>query len=138
MKILLVRVLGGLVGLLSVLGISQWIASESGEVVVLTTRDEAGELHDTRLWVVDHDGSAWLRAGAGVQGWYQRLAIRPDVIVERGGAANEFNAVPTPEERELINRLMLEKYGWADQYIGLLFGRDDSVPIRLETPVPSP
>lgn len=125
-------VLGGLVGLLSTLGISQWIASESGEVVVLSTRDATAELHDTRLWVVDHDGQPWLRAGAEVQGWYQRLSSRPDVVVERNAIASEYTAVPSPAEREVINRLMLEKYGWADQYIGLLFGRDDAIPIRLD------
>jgi hypothetical protein len=129
---ILVRVLGGLVGLLSVLGISQWIASESGEVVVVTTRDEAGELHDTRLWIVDHDGHAWLRAGADVQQWYRRLLSRPQVVVEREARANEYAAVPLPAERERINRLMLEKYGWADQYIGVLFGREDAIPIRLD------
>jgi hypothetical protein len=26
---------------------------------------------------------------------------------------------------------MRDKYGWADQLIGLLFGRDDAIPIRL-------
>ena len=49
------------------------LASESGEVVVLESQDDQGELQSTRLWVVDHDGSMWLRAGDGQSGWYQRL-----------------------------------------------------------------
>jgi hypothetical protein len=129
---ILAAVLGGLVGLLSVLGVSQWIASESGEVVVLTTLDAEGERHDTRLWVVDHDGHAWLRAGSDVQQWYRRLVDQPEVVVERGTEKTTYAAVPVPDESRVINRLMLEKYGWADQYIGLLFGRDDAVPVRLD------
>jgi len=119
------------------LGVSQWVASESGEVVVLTTRDPQGEPHDTRLWVVEHAGHAWLRAGADVQGWYQRLVASPQVVVERDGESGRYTAVPVPAEREAVHALMREKYGWADRYISLLFGRDDAVPIRLD-PAPSP
>ena len=129
---ILMWVLGGLVGLLSTLGIAQWVASESGEVVILTTHDEAGASHETRLWVVDHEGAPWLRAGASVQGWYARLAAEPQIEVERNGTQAAYTALPEPALRELINGLMLTKYGWADQFIGVLFGRDDAIPIRLE------
>lgn len=132
MKKMLLYGIGGLSGLVLLLGVSQWIASESGEVVVLTTRDAAGEPHDTRLWVVEHAGHAWLRAGAEVQGWYQRLVASPAVAVERDGATAPYTAVPVPAERGTVNALMREKYGWADRYISLLFGRDDAVPIRLD------
>ncbi len=125
-------VLGGLVGRLSTLGIAQLSASESGEVVILTTRDEAGASHETRLWIVDHEGAPWLRAGAEVQSWYVRLSAEPQVEVERNGAKAAYTALPEPARRERINGLMLSKYGWADQFIGVLFGRDDAVPIRLE------
>ena len=129
---ILMWVLGGLVGLLSTIGIAQLVASESGEVVILTTRDEAGASHETRLWVVDHEGAPWLRAGASVQGWYARLAAEPQTEVERNGTKAAYTALPEPALRELINGLMLTKYGWADQFIGVLFGRDDAIPIRLE------
>ena len=130
----LARVAGGLVGFVSVLAAAVWIASESGEVVVLTTRDADLKPHQTRLWVVDHDGHAWLRAGGDVQSWYRRLVERPGVEVERGGTTSSFTAVPAPASRDLVNALMLDKYGWADQWIGLLFGRDGAVPIRLDPP----
>ena len=58
------KILGWSFGLVVVLlvGIfaAQMIASETGEVVVLHTRDAAGET-TTRLWVVEHDGDLWLR-----------------------------------------------------------------------------
>ena len=35
---------------------------ESGEVVVLRTRDASGPVHETRVWVADEAGFAWLEA----------------------------------------------------------------------------
>ena len=130
MKILL-RTLGGFLGLLLVGGVAQFVASESGEVVVLTTTDTAGTSHQTRVWVVDHAGTTWLRAGAEVQAWYGRLLEHPEVEVERDDNRQRYTAVPQPVNRKLINDLMRDKYGWADQFIGVLFGRDDAIPIRL-------
>lgn len=129
---LLAWLFGGLLGLVLLLLVSQWIASESGEVVVLTTSDIAGEPHETRLWVVDYQGAPWLRAGAAVQGWYQRLLAKPEVELTRNGTTTAYTAVPEIAKRKVINDLMLAKYGWADRYIGLFFGRGNSVPIRLE------
>ena len=64
-----VKILFGVLALLLVAAIAlQTIASESGEVVVLSYTDAAGEVHETRLWVVDHQGFAWLRSGQAISG----------------------------------------------------------------------
>tara|TARA_Y200000002_G_scaffold164150_1_gene135461 strand:- start:2045 stop:2203 length:159 start_codon:yes stop_codon:yes gene_type:complete len=43
----------------------QGVASETGEIVVLTSVDQATSAHTTtRLWVVDHDGGMWPRGDA--------------------------------------------------------------------------
>jgi len=110
---------------------SQYVASESGEVVVLRTHDDAGGVHETRLWLVDHDGSPWLRAGNPSGGWFPRLSARPEVEVVRGSQTLVFQAAPTPEARDTINDLMHEKYGWADSYICLFFPRAAKLPVRL-------
>jgi len=128
---ILLRMLGGLLALLLFVGVAQFVASESGEVVVLTTTDAAGTSHQTRVWVVDHAGTTWLRAGAEMQAWYGRLLQHPEVEVERGEDRERYTAVPQPGDRKLINDLMRDKYGWADQLIGALFGRDDAIPILL-------
>ena len=120
------------VGLFVAVMALQMIASESGEVVVLTTTDEAGAPQETRLWVVDHDGAAWLRAGSDQQGWYGRLRNQPRIQVERDGATNPYTATPAPASTPEINRLMAEKYGWADRFIGMMFPRDGAVAIRLD------
>jgi hypothetical protein len=129
--------LAGIVVLLLLFAGSQLIASESGEVVVLQTRDEAGDVHETRLWVVDHEGSQWLRAGDPSRGWFPRLSARPDVVVVRGGDALPWRAVPTPEARDAINDLMHEKYGFADSYISFFFSRAKKIPVRLLPAIPS-
>jgi hypothetical protein len=116
-----------------VMGLQQ-IASESGEVVVLTTQDESGDPQTTRLWIVDRDGQQWLRAGLTESGWYVRLQANNFVKVERDGVTRSYVAIPDPSVAAEINDLMSEKYGWADRYIGFLFGRDGSVPILLQAP----
>jgi len=128
------KTLLGLAGLLAlallVVG-TQYIASESGEVVVLRTRDASGVDHETRLWVVDHDGSPWLRAGNPNGGWFPRLSADSEVVMARGGEHSVYQAVPTPEARDVINDLMHEKYSWADSYICLFFPRASKIPVRL-------
>ena len=115
----------------------QIIASESGEVVVITTQDATGVASETRLWVVDHDGSAWLRSGSAQSGWYQRLIVNPQINVQRGDASFIAVAEPIVDAQDTINDLMNDKYGWADDYIGTLYGRGGAVPIRLLTSSPS-
>jgi len=124
---------GLLAGLVVVaLGLSLIASERGGEIVTLRTSDAAGAVHETRIWVVDADGHAWLRAGDPKSGWLSRLTERSQVDVERGGQRATFTAVPQPSERDRINALFLAKYGIADRYIGALFGRDDATPIRLD------
>ena len=112
-------------------GVEQY-AAESGEVVVLTTTDAEGTALETRLWVVDHEGRQYLRAGFDGSGWYHRLAAEPQVEVVRNGTGAIYTAVPDPSKTQTVNRLMAEKYGWADSYIGTIFPRDNAIAIRLD------
>ncbi len=130
------KIFGALVALLLAVIVLEIIASESGEVVVVTTTGADGVEAETRLWVVDHDGSAWLRSGSPASGWYQRMQANPQITVERDGQEFTARIEPLPAMRDAINAEMAEKYGWADAYIGMLFGRDDAIPIRLVTEAP--
>ena len=129
------RILVGLLGVVLLWWASQMIASETGEVVVVTTTATDGSTHETRLWVVDHDGSAWLRAGGDGAGWYQQMLAVREIELERGEARARYTVQPDVTQRDVINTLMRDKYAWRDAYISFLFSRDDAVPIRL---VPSP
>ena len=126
------RVVGALLALILLFFALQIVASESGEVVVLRTRDEAGVAHETRLWVVDHEGRSWLRAGHAGTGWFVRLQADPDVEVVRGGQTLAVRAVPVPDARDRINALVNEKYGVADSYISFFFRREHKIPVRLD------
>jgi len=133
---ILVRALTALVLVVLLLGAIEMVAAESGEVVVLRTVDAAGAPHETRLWIVDDDGRAWLRAGSEQARWYQLLRERPEVEVVRGDQVLVVRARPEPDARARINELMRAKYGWADVYIGALFDRSDAIPIRLAPRAP--
>lgn len=114
---------------------SVMLASElGGEVVTLSTLDEHGERVETRVWVVDDAGFAWLRAGQAQAGWLARIDAHPAIDVARAGRWGVFRAVPVrePAVRDRIHGLMAAKYGLADRLISLMRDGSASVPIRLE------
>jgi Uncharacterized protein conserved in bacteria (DUF2255) len=132
---LVLRIVAAVIGVVVVLLVLQAIASESGEVVVITTRDAAGAPHETHVWVVDSEGHQWIRSGSPTSGWYMRLQQTPKLELERGGHHAQFGIEPMPAMRAQINALMRSKYGWADAYIGAFFSRANAIPIRLD-PLP--
>ena len=130
---LVLRLVGVVVLLLALVGGGLQLASETGEVVTLTSLDEAGEPATTRLWVVDLDGYQYLRSGDPGSGWYQRLVANPNVKVERNGQEASYIAVPDTSKVAQVNDLMAEKYGLSETYIKTVLGsRDGSIPVRLE------
>lgn len=124
--------LGLVVGLIGLVFGGIGVLSEINEVVVLTTTDAAGNAHETRLWIVDDVGRAWLRAGSPQARWYGQLVASADVTVVRDDVSADFRAVPVSEARGRINELMAAKYGSADRILALIADRGDSVPIRLD------
>ena len=126
------RLIGALVAVAIVVLLAQFIASETGEVVVLHTTDAKGQDTTTRVWIVDHDGAQWLRAGHPESAWYVRLAAQPAIRVQRGDVVADYVAVPAPDQRTIVNEAMRHKYGWRDALISLTVGgRDRAIPIRL-------
>lgn len=109
------------------------VASESGEVVVLRTF-ENGVAKETRLWIVDDQGTSWLRAGGTASSWYQRILANPDIEVERGDETFDYRAFPLEggPAADHVNALMLRKYSWADQVIDLMTDRSQAIAIRLD------
>jgi len=121
-------VLGGALGLLYV------AMAERVEVVVVHTRDAAGD-HPTRVWVVDDAGAAWLRTGADNTSWLPRLRANPAVDLERGGATRAFGAAVVEDAATVarIDELTLAKYGWSEQLLRALSGAGRRhVAIRLD------
>jgi hypothetical protein len=129
------RVLLVLVAALLALVLFYVVLAESGEVVVLETRDATGAVHETRLWVVDHAGAAWLRTGDAESPWLVRLRANPEVAVTRGGERRAYRATPVEDAttREEINALVLTKYGWRESVLRSFgMGPSGTTPIRLD------
>ena len=129
------RALVGAAALLAVLALFYLALAESAEVVVLETRDAGGASHETRLWVVDHDGVAWLRTGDPESPWLARVRAHPEVVVTRNGERRPFRATPVEDDttRARINALTLEKYGWRESVLRAFgMGPEGTTPIRLE------
>jgi hypothetical protein len=129
----LVRILTGIVVVLLLLVVGYFVMAESGEVVVLETRDAVGA-HETRVWVVDDAGTAWLRTGPQSP-WLTRLRANPEVAVTRAGERREYRAVPVDDAaaRDRINQLTLDKYGAAEQILrAVMMDPAGATPIRLE------
>ena len=128
--------IGAVVGLFLLVGIAQFVASESGEVLVLETLDAEGQPQETRIWLVDDADAVWVR-GRPDSGWVRRLLENPEIRAERAGQQAPFLAVPDRNvaARDRVNALMREKYGFADGFIAVTLGdsdREGALPIRLD------
>ncbi len=121
-------ILGILLALAATFGLLQYVASERVEVVVVHSNNDAGS---TRLWIVDHDGHPYLRAGTPSATWYARVRSNPDVVIERGEQRLQCRGLPRVEKRDEINRLMRQKYTWGDRIISLMISREKAVPVEL-------
>jgi len=116
------RIVLGLVGLVVLFVVLQVVASETGEVVVVHTLDEAGEPRETRIWVLEDQGRTYIRGGDG--GWTSRVLASPDITVESGGRKRDVRGVFQTDDavRMRVNRLFRDKYGWRDSFISMLLG----------------
>ena len=114
------------------------LASESGEVMTLETRDVRSEWHATRLWVVDHEGAEWTRTGHPEKGWFLRLEADPDVRLERRGQRTARRAVIVrdAEVARGVNEAYRAKYGAADWIVALSGDATNRVVIRLDPRAP--
>jgi hypothetical protein len=116
-----------------------FVAGEQIEVVVLRSFDREGHAHETKLWVVDHEGHVWLRSARARLGWLQRVRENPRVELVRNGqtAAYLATVVETDDARREIDAAMAEKYGWIDRWYDLLL-HANPIPIRLDPDGASP
>ncbi len=109
------------------------LAGEQTGVVVLRTRDDAGVVHETKMWIVDHDGAVWVRVADPKRHWYRRLLAPPEVELVRRGETSPRRAHPDPTSptRLAIDQAFAAKYGLVDFWYGALVRRAP-VPIRLD------
>jgi len=114
------------------------LASESGEVVTLTTMDAAEQRHETRLWVVEYDGAEWVRTGHPEKGWFRRLRSNPEVVFGRRGVISRRMSVAVldPAVVKGVNEVFAQKYGATDWIVALSGDASKRVPVRLDRVAP--
>ena len=128
------RWIGAALAVLLLVGVGTYLAGEQTEVAVLRTRDVEGRVHDTKLWVVDLDGVAWVRVARPEREWFKRLRANPEIeILRHGGAPQRVHATPDPtvDTKAKLDRAFREKYGLTDWWYGVLL-RHDPIPVRLD------
>jgi hypothetical protein len=128
------RGIGLFLAALLLVGVATYGAGEQTEVAVLRTRDASGAAHETKLWVVDLDGAAWVRVARPERQWFQRLRAEPEIeIIRHGGAPQRVRATPEPtaETKATLDRAFREKYGLVDWWYGVLL-RSNPIPVRLD------
>ncbi len=129
-RILLLLIFIPVLYVAAVFAASEW----GGEVVRVETQDGSGQSFVTSVWVVDMDGSAWLRAGNRDSGWVERLRTQPRVLVTRNGVKEAYRAGVRDEAVGRVNASMREKYGIADRIVSTLHDPGKIAAIRLVEP----
>ena len=127
-------ILGTVLGIAVLFTLVTLLALEGREVVVLRTFDAHGQARETRTWVADEDGYTWIEAANPERPFLLQLQANPEVELRRGGTLHHCRAgaTPNPEGHQRIRRLLAAKYGWADDWVGLLTDTSGSLAVRLD------
>jgi hypothetical protein len=125
---------------LFLLALGTYIAGEQTEVAVLRTHDDAGVAYDTKMWIVDVDGNAYVRIGRPGRGWGERAKSHPDVELIRGDVTTPCIAAVVDDAtlRRRVDDAFAAKYGWVDWWYGVVVRTDPVVALRLEPRAPEP
>lgn len=109
-----------------------YVAGEIGELAVLRTFEADGTPHDTKLWVVDLDGTPWVRVARPGRVWFRRLQANPKLVLVRDGREQRCRPVlrASPDDRRRADAAFAAKYGWVDRWYGWLV-RKEPVPVQL-------
>src|SRR5215470_7885552 len=121
------------IGVVAVFAAVTLVALEGSEVVVLRTFGDAGAVRETRTWVADDDGYAWIEAANADRPFLRDITGNPDIEMRRGGVIRHCHAMPlpNPDGHAHIRRLLARRYGWADRWIGWLTDTSHSIGVRI-------
>lgn len=122
------------IGILVLLAAITLAALEGYEVVVLRSFGPDGQASETRTWIADAEGAAWIEAANPERAFLEQLRRNPEVELIRGGLRRRCRSsiLSNPEGHEQIRRLLNDKYGWADLWIGWIADTSRSLAVRLE------
>lgn len=106
------------------------VALEGREEVVVET---GGGAHRTRTWIADDADGTWIEAANPERPFVADLRRSPTLVLDRGGVRRTCRAelVGNPEGHDRVRRLLRDRYGWADSWIGLLADTRASLAVRV-------
>jgi hypothetical protein len=108
------------------------------EVVTLRTYDAEGVPHETRVTIIDRDGTPWVR-GRPYRGWFRRIEANPKMELRRAGVWRQAQAEISrdPADAAEFDRVMLETYGFGYRYVDFIARISaNEVPVRLVLQAP--
>ena len=109
------------------------VALEISGVVTVHTETSAGANRTTHVWFAEEDGTLYLEAGSPQNPWVVDLIDEKALRLSGQDLDGRYRFVlhTTPESHERIRRMMRDKYGWRDVWIGMLFDTSASRMIEL-------
>ncbi len=127
---------GGAALILGFVGVT-WLALEASEVAVLETRVPDGSVRRTHVWFVEPDGELWIEAGTPQNPWLTDVGRAPELRFAAEDRAGRYRArvLEGREPAQRVRRLLREKYGWRDAWVGMMVDASRSIAVRLE-PLP--
>ena len=116
-------VIGIVIGMPALFVVVMFGASElGGEVVTLHRAEANGDVSEVRIWIVDKDSLSWVEHGSAESYWISQLDASPNVVLTRAGQRVSYVASSDSSSHGLYHELRRQKYGWADQLVGLFDG----------------
>jgi hypothetical protein len=112
---------------------SDLAAMAAAEEVDIETRSAAGETHRTIIWIVEQDGTVYIRSYRGPRGrWYREAVADPDVAIHVDGRRVAARAVPAtdPASVEACSEGLRAKYPRSQSLRAMLV--DDVLPTTLK------
>ena len=112
---------------------SDLAAMAAAEEVDIETRSPSGELHRTIIWIVERDGTVYVRSYRGARGrWYREAVADPDVGIHVDGRRIAARAVAAtdPDSVAACSAGLAEKYAGDPSTPAML--ADDVLPTTLK------
>jgi hypothetical protein len=91
--------------------------------VDIETRDDAGVAHKVTIWIVVHDGAAYVRSVRGKKGrWYRELVARKHGVIHVGSRSVEVRptAIRAPDLIDFVSAAFWRKYPKSESLFSML------------------
>jgi hypothetical protein len=108
-------------------------AMAAAKEVDIGTRSPAGDAHRTIIWIVEREGTVYIRSYRGARGrWFREAVADPDVAIHVDGRRVAARAVPAtdPASVEACSEGLRAKYRRSQSLAAMLV--DDVLPTTLK------